>query len=66
MGEEKPPGERMAVLETEMRQVRTEIETFKESLKQRNNKLTMHDLLVLISVIGTLVVVLAKGLGWTK
>jgi hypothetical protein len=62
MGEEKPPGERMAVLETEMRQVRTEI----ENIKHRQSKLTMHDLLVLISVIGTLVVVVSKGLGWTK
>jgi len=47
-------GERIAVLETEMKQ-----------MKAASSKWTLQELLIFTSVIGTLVAVVAKGLGWT-
>jgi hypothetical protein len=47
-------GERIAVLETEMKQMKAAL-----------SKWTLQELLIFTSVIGTLVAVVAKGLGWT-
>lgn len=54
-------GERLAVLETIVKQLRQDV----SSLMSKSNKWSLQELLIFISVLGTLVAMIAKSLGWS-
>jgi len=54
-------GQRVAVAETKIENLQRDV----ADLKEQKRKLPLQDLLILVSVLGTLIALIAKGLGWT-
>jgi len=54
-------GQRVAVAETKIETLQRDV----TDLKEQKRKLPLQDLLILVSVLGTLIALIAKGLGWT-
>jgi hypothetical protein len=54
-------GQRVAVAETKIETLQRDV----ADLKEQKRKLPLQDLLILVSVLGTLIALIAKGLGWT-
>lgn len=72
MGDEKPAGERVAILETEMRQARRDIIALEEAIKKIEEKpksaritITMQEWLIIGVVLANFALTIFKGIGWS-
>jgi hypothetical protein len=55
-------GQRVAVAETKIENLQRDVALLKEA----KGKWTLQELLIFVSVLGTLIAMIAKGLGWTQ